>query len=1172
MLSNQTERYFQDIDRISEWLYEQSGIYLTKIVIDGTGSYLDPQQKKSYIVYDHGDFVVVNYFDHKTQESISRRFNKNGTNTGIKIKRQPSRPHKPSASSKHCSRKRKQSYYDIRQFHHWLTLPNRAWHYLQRKRLESEGRQLIASNQLRFGNWKGGKHPGDWLAFPAESAIDGEPLGVQRIFEDGTKKDSKGFDKSTKLPCIWLGHNPDAEPVELNISEGIATAMSVMAARGTAISAIDAGTLPKVVKQLRQRYPNVPIYVYADNDNAGRKAVEKCKSLIQAAFFPAQEGQDWNDVLIEGGPEAINRQIPILPKPIKFYSPAAAQALLSQHINEFFQADKSKAASFTAGGGKTQITIDCLLPGTEIYEPNHAKCEELKADIEAKHSNLRVHIPKGRSAKFNATQRMCQKHEAADQLAQLGYQVYHCLCHNGKESCEFLGKKAFNDQGKLSNPTCPWVRQWLEPVEVRILPHAYLELERSNLETLSFTPRRVVIDERFYPIFLKTYHLPLLDFKDSDIDETIKKPLIQALREGLPLLKTLREAGITSAQLQAAVDTASSPSEPKLTITPGMSLPEQLTRLEGLKRPSNIKKILQAILEEWEQPRDECMGINYYVDNHKVEQISVHYKKPITRLRNERHKMLRVIDRLESATEEGLTTATLLKELRTTPEWLASCRLTLEQVGILRHTFNSNQPLKLAINYQTALANFRETTFYPLLIIDADADKRLLDPLLEQKEIEYIDIHCQDNLQVTQLSSASVSATSLQKSPDTYLNVAVKWAQERINEGKTVKIGGAQAFTGNPNQDLQPHPKLAALGDPVQFSHFGGLRGLNHFKDLDAGITIGRNQPPVYVIENEARALFAHDPKPLQLLGSQPLPKVPVAYRMRDSSLKWSNVERHPDERIQAILEQYREREIEQDIRRLRTVHHQGQPKDYLILANLPLPTIVVDELISTREFNSHTGSHAKAKTLIDHFFKGNAAPLVMPLTDPALLRHECPQVTFNTDDAARKFCQRMINENWKEKYSLDKTYIGTLLSDVQFKYPVKIISYRLKGQKGGRPSKALIACSYRQAQTQLELWLRQAVLLEGIPTSPERHQEYPPYFESEMDPSVIESFKTTGEIVNYLSGYHEESLLECIGDLLTEKEFIIWYHQNRLEKRSGGRRARRYGGGEEDGAEHLLK
>jgi phage/plasmid primase-like uncharacterized protein len=142
--------------------------------------------------------------------------------------------------------------------------------------LEKEGFQLITSNQLRFGCWDDGG--GEWLAFLVESAIDGEPIGVQRIFEDGTKKNSKGFDKS-KLPCLWFGHNPDAEPVEFNVCEGIATAMSIMAVKGSAISAIDASNLPKVVEHLGQRYPNTPIYVYADNDEAGHKAVKMMFTL-----------------------------------------------------------------------------------------------------------------------------------------------------------------------------------------------------------------------------------------------------------------------------------------------------------------------------------------------------------------------------------------------------------------------------------------------------------------------------------------------------------------------------------------------------------------------------------------------------------------------------------------------------------------------------------------------------------------------------------------------------------------------------------------------------------------------------------------------------------------------------------------------------------------------------
>lgn len=1041
----------------------------------------------------------------------------------------------------------------------WETLAQQGTsNYLTRKGFTST---TVSFNSEEMGCRFGNDDRGRFIALPVID-LHGHFKGLQKIYDDPKidKKFTYGLEKTGHF--IWLGELSQMTNV-IRLVEGYSTGKTVQIATGEpVICALDAGNLLPVAQAFHNRYPNKFIIIHCDNDqwkeweinpqtgqykgNTGvTKGIKAAKS-IPAAFhtIPQFDGldtsslpTDYNDLYQLAGLDEVRRQLtvplPIQPKPIKIYPPKEASSLLSKHIKEFFQDGKSKCAIATAGIGKTQTIINHILPGTEIYEPNHAKCEELQADIEAQYPGLRVQIPKGRSAKLNATQRMCQKHEAAERIAQLGYWVYNGLCHNGKEACEFFGKKAFDEHGRLSHPDCPWVRQWLESIDVRLLTHAYLELERSNLEMLSFTPERIIIDERFYSGLLKTYHLPLLDFKDSELDESIKKPIIHALREGLPLLKTLRDAGITATQLQEAIDTSPS-TWPELTITPGMSLTEQLNRLARIKPPSNAKKVLQTLLKEFDQPRDECTGIHYYVDNHKVEQISVHYQKPLTRLRNERHQMLKVVDCLEKADDQGLTTAALLKLLKTTPDWLSRCRQTLEQANILCHTFNKDQPLKLALNYQAALANFRETTFYPLLLLDADADKRLLNPLLDHRKIEYLEIHCQDNLHVTQLCSASVSATSLKKSPDLYLDLAVNWTKGKLLEGKKVKIGAAQLYTGNPNQDLQPHPKLVNLGDDVQFTHFGGLRGLNHFKNTEAGITIGRNQPPLHVIENEARALFANDPKPLQLLGSQPMPKVPVAYRMRDDSLRWANVERHPDERVQAILEQYREREIEQDIRRLRTVHHQGDPKDYFIMTNLPLPTIVVDELKTTREMN-HPSS--KTQILIDHFFLSDQSSLVMPLTDSSLLRRECPQSDFNTDDAARKFCQRLIGQN----------LIETLLGDVQFENSVETISYRIKGQRG-KSSKALIACSYQQAKAQLEKWLKQEVIIEEVPAPPgPLKREHPPYFE--IDKSVVESLGTIDEVIDYLdSCCHEEWLWDSITELLTEqvsveklKDFIVW-------------------------------
>lgn len=1010
----------------------------------------------------------------------------------------------------------------------------------------------------RFGNDKHGR----FIALPIIDFY-GNFKGLQKIYDDPKidKKFTYGLEKMGHF--ILLGKLTQLTNV-IHTVEGYTTGKTVqLATDEPVVCALDAGNLLPVAQTFRHHYPDKFIINHCDNDqwkeweinpqtgqykgNTGVTKGIKVTKLVQATFhtIPQFDGldtsnlpTDYNDLYQLAGLEEVRRQLtvplPIQPKPIKFHSPAEAQVLLNQEIIDFYQNNRSKCANLTAGGGKTQASINNLLPNTEIYEPNHAKCEELKADIEAKHSNLRVHIPKGRSAKFNDTQRMCQKHEIAEQIAQMGYRVYNCLCHNGNETCEYFGENAFDDRGRLSNPSCPWVRQWLEKVDVRILPHAYLELERSSLELLGFTPKRIVIDERFYAGLLKSYRLPLLDFKDSELEPEIKDPIIHALREGLPLLKTLRDAGITTDKLQKTIQSLQT-TWPELKITPSMPLEKQRHQLAQIKPPNNVKKILQVILNEFEQSRDECTGVHYYVDNHKVEQISIHYQKPITRFNNERHKALQMIEELEQAGDGGLTAQELTKLLRTTPEGVSGYKQILEESNLICNTFNNKQPIKLALNYQSVLNDFKETTRYPLLIIDADADQKLLKPILGERNIDYIDIHCCDNLHVTQLSSASVSATSLKKSPDLYLDLAVNWTKGKLLEGKKVKIGAAQLYTGNPNQDIQPHPKLANLGDDVQFTHFGGLRGLNHFKNTDAGITIGRNQPPLYVIENEARALFANDPKPLQLLGSQPMPKVPVAYRMRGDSLRWANVERHPDERIQAILEQYREREIEQDIRRLRTVHHQGDPKEYFIMTNLPLPTIVVDELVSTRELNGHTNSN-KAQALVDHFFLEETAPLVMPLTDPALLRRECPQVTFNSDEAARKFCQRIIGQD----------LIGTLLGDVQFYYVLKTITYRIKGQRG-KSSKALIACPYQQAQAQLEMWLKQEVIIEGVPAPPEPRREHSPYFE--IDKSTVESLETVNGIITYLGSVcHDRLLWECIDDLLAErasverlKAFIVW-------------------------------
>lgn len=109
--------------------------------------------------------------------------------------------------------------------------------------------------------------------------------------------------------------------------------------------------------------------------------------------------------------------------------------------------------------------------------------------------------------------------------------------------------------------------------------------------------------------------------------------------------------------------------------------------------------------------------------------------------------------------------------------------------------------------------------------------------------------------------------------------------------------------------------KGSALG------HLGGLRGSDVYRDYAAVIVAGRLQPTVLAVETMARALYFDAGKPLVFLGERRLPKVERRRRMRDGSDSVAPVEAHPEPRIQAVLEQCRERELEQVLDRLRLIH-----------------------------------------------------------------------------------------------------------------------------------------------------------------------------------------------------------------------------------------------------------
>lgn len=153
---------------------------------------------------------------------------------------------------------------------------------------------------------------------PREQAL----KATQRIWPDGTKRFSKGFQKPGV--CLRLGLVVAGEP--LLICEGYATGLTLRMAvqrRLPVFVALDAGNLQPVAELLRQQYPESRILVCADDDyrtvgNPGRdkahrvgKAVEDCR-YTWPVFRPGRRGPkdtDFNDLHRLEGLHVVRRQL-----------------------------------------------------------------------------------------------------------------------------------------------------------------------------------------------------------------------------------------------------------------------------------------------------------------------------------------------------------------------------------------------------------------------------------------------------------------------------------------------------------------------------------------------------------------------------------------------------------------------------------------------------------------------------------------------------------------------------------------------------------------------------------------------------------------------------------------------------------------------------------------------
>ena len=249
----------------------------------------------------------------------------------------------------------------------------------------------------------------------------------------------------------------------------------------------------------------------------------------------------------------------------------------------------------------------------------------------------------------------------------------------------------------------------------------------------------------------------------------------------------------------------------------------------------------------------------------------------------------------------------------------------------------------------------------------------------------------------------------------------------------------------------------------VVAANFGGLRGLNSLKDTAVGVVVGRNLPPAFAVEGEARAIWPYEA--LVLPGQYV--DAPSGYRMRDGREVGLMVQSHPDPRVRSILRQKRESESEQAIDRHRLIHR-DVPKLIVLLSSLPLD-IAVDALVDFKKLVGYRGLAAAV----------SLAGGVLPLSAAWLAAFQT--ATFpKGQNAAEHWVRRVQTATFpkgcgfffKPPLSLKQKrgfsgasnrHFPTIYIEKVAVSPFALVNYRVNGIKGGKTSKAVATWNSRQ-------------------------------------------------------------------------------------------------------------
>lgn len=225
---------------------------------------------------------------------------------------------------------------------------------------------------------------------------------------------------------------------------------------------------------------------------------------------------------------------------------------------------------------------------------------------------------------------------------------------------------------------------------------------------------------------------------------------------------------------------------------------------------------------------------------------------------------------------------------------------------------------KITMQFRRDLRLKKDT---PVVVLDATADPSILSAALG-REVEMTVIEPEQELLAHRVTGFSGSKRHFEQ--DTGAVEDISRAIRQLS-GPGLLVTHKQVV---PNIDI-PEDWTAI--------HFGKLRGLDSWKDVETILIAGRMQAPAWAIEQQACALLYDSDQELLLTGD-------YEHRLVNSSLGIQRAFRHADPFIEGLRWQVTEGELLQAIGRGRPVHR-SKPLEVYIANKVPLPIEFTDQV-----------------------------------------------------------------------------------------------------------------------------------------------------------------------------------------------------------------------------------